>query len=383
MSRRSFGSVRKRRSGRWEARYTHPDTGEMFYRYFITKAEAEDFLSITDSELLRGDWLDPNQASRPIRLWAEDWYGSLRRPRPRTLATYRTAIDKHIVPHLGDVPMVRLSSERVDTWTKELEQAGVGPATVSRAFRVLSMMMGNAVRRRYLRFNPCQEAESPQDPDHRAQVILMPAQVAALAEAMEVHGQQYRSLVLLAAYGGLRWGEVTGLGLQHVDWLRRRVRVERQLHPDGRLDAPKTKAGTRWVDIPSWLCDELSQTVAGRQPTDDTDLLFLSDQGQALNHSNFRQRVWLKARATLPEDMHALRFHDLRHTAVAIYLESGRQAGQPINPKELQLRMGHSSITMTLDRYGHLLDKVEDAVVEAMPSPFLTPAASAEVVELR
>lgn len=376
MSRRSFGSVRKRTSGRWEARYTHPDTGELFYRYFITKAEAEDYLSITDAEFLRGDWLDPNHGAKVVKVWAEDWYQSLRKPRLRTLATYRTAIDRHIVPHLGEVQMGRLSSEMVDAWVRDLEAAGFGPSTVSKAFRVLSMMMGNAVRRRYLRFNPCAEAESPQAPDSRSQVVLTPAQVADLARAVEVFGQQYRAMVLVAAYGGLRWGEVTGLGLQHVDWLRRRVRVERQLHPDGRLDAPKTKAGTRWVDIPSWLCDELSRTVAGRHPTEDTDLLFLSDEGKAINHSNFRQRVWLKAKDTLADDLYDLRFHDLRHTAVAIYLDSGRQAGQPINPKELQLRMGHSSISMTLDRYGHLLDRSEDAVVEAMPSPFLIPAAS-------
>ena len=90
--------------------------------------------------------------------------------------------------------------------------------------------------------------------------------------------------------------------------------------------------GSGCVDIPSWLCGELSRTVAGRKPADDTDLLFLSDEGKGINHSNFRQRVWLKARATLPEELHGLRFHDLRHTAVALYLDSGRKAGEPINP---------------------------------------------------
>ena len=80
-------------------------------------------------------------------------------------------------------------------------------------------------------------------------MVLTPAQVADLARAVEVHSQRYQAVVLVAAYGGLGWGEVTGLGAQHVDWLRRRVRMERQVHPDGRLDAPKTKAGTRWVQI--------------------------------------------------------------------------------------------------------------------------------------
>lgn len=99
------------------------------------------------------------------------------------------------------------------------------------------------------------------------------------------------------------------------------------------------------VDIPSCACDEISRVVAGRQAAEDTGLLFLSDEGRGIHYSHFRLRGWLKARATLPDDR--------------------------------QLRMGHSSITMTLDRCGHLLDQSEAAVVEAMASPFL-PVAPAE-----
>lgn len=77
----------------------------------------------------------------------------------------------------------------------------------------------------------------------------------------------------------------------------------------------------------------------------------------------------------LPPHLHALRFHDLRHTAVALYLAGGEAAGKPVHAKRLQVRMGHSSIQMTLDRYGHLLPQDEDAAVEAMASPFLSPAA--------
>jgi integrase len=72
------------------------------------------------------------------------------------------------------------------------------------------------------------------------------------------------------------------------------------------------------------------------------DLLFLTGEGQRIHPSNFNRRIWRKARNTLPKDVQGVRFHDLRHTAVAVYLESGHQAGQPNNPKELQVRMGHS-----------------------------------------
>ena len=254
--RSSFGSVRQKNKphGNWQARYVHPDTGEAHYRMFTNKTLAGEFLAITQAELLRGEWLDPNEGARPLRLWAENWFASLRKQRPRTLAVYRLAVDKHIVPALGDIPIGRLSPEQVDAWLTEMRaNPRFGDATVNRAYKVLNLMMKVAVQRRYVRFNPCEPVEAPRDP-MREQVILTPAQVADLAEAVEPYGQQYRAMVLLSAYGGLRWGEVTGLGVQQVDWLRRRVRVERQLHPDGRIDEPKSKAGVRWVELPAgWL----------------------------------------------------------------------------------------------------------------------------------
>lgn len=377
MARRSrFGSVRRRPSGKWEARYQQPETKETFYRYFTTSEDAWDFLAITEAEFLKGEWLDPNQGARLLKVWADEWFAGKRSIRQRTREGYEYIVRVHIKPSLGDVPIGRLTAEQVDAWlTKLQENPRLGDSTVKSCYKVLNQIMRLAVQRRYVRFNPC-ETVTPPGESTRDQLFLEPKQVGAIAEAVEKKGQQFRTMVLLAAYGGLRWGELAGLGIQHIDWLKRRVRVERQLHKDGRLEPPKTKAGTRWVEIPSWLCDELATTLALRSPAadlapDHSDLFFLGENGTRLQPSNFTRRIWRPAvEASMPEHLAKLRFHDLRHTAVALYLESGRQAGRPINPKELQVRMGHSSIQMTLDRYGHLLDKVADEVVGAMASPF-------------
>lgn len=382
MSRRDFGSVRRKKNGNYQARYQDAE-GMHHYAVFDTRGEATKHLAKAHADIERGDWYDPREGTTTVGTWADDWLATKRNLAYRTRDGYCYAIKNQIKPLLGTVPLSRLTPERVERWVLDMEAAGCTPSVINRAFKVLGLMMNLAAQRRYVRANPCEPVETP-TLTVRPQLFLTPDQVGAVAEAMGERVAQYRSLVLLAAYGGLRWGEAAGLGVQHVESLRRRVRVERQLHPNGTIDKPKTDAGTRYVDIPPWLCDELARTIAGRRlaatlAPEHRDLVFLSERGQRLHSSNFGRRFWRPVVVdTLPESLHALRFHDLRHTAVALYLQGGEDAGRPINAKRLQVRMGHSSIQMTLDRYGHLLPQDEDAAVAAMPSPFLTPAAGAD-----
>ena len=385
--RRQFGSVRQKTNGKWQARYQDAEGAE-HYAVFNTKGEAGTHLAKAEADLERGDWFDPRAGTTTVEEWADDWFKTKRNLRYRTRTNYGYSIRLQIKPFIGHVPLARLTPERVEVWLVDMEAEGVQPSVAHRAYKVLNLMMKLAVQRRYVRANPCEPVEAP-TLAVRKQLFLTPYEVGAVAEEISKRVPQYRTLVLLAAYGGLRWGELAGLDVGHVDFLRRRVRVERQLHPNGTLDKPKTDAGTRCVDIPAWLADELAVTVAERKPSatlapEHRELLFLTEHGQRLHSSNFGRRLWRPAViAALPERLHTLRFHDLRHTAVALYLQGGEDAGRPINAKRLQMRMGHSSIQMTFDRYGHLLPQDEDAAVNAMPSPFSAPAADAEVVEIR
>jgi integrase len=252
----------------------------------------------------------------------------------------------------------------------------LSPSTEKKALRLFSAMMTLAVRHRRLLFNPCEPVEAPEDKVGEM-LFLTEAQVADLAEALGQHHEPWRALVLLAGYGGLRWGECIGLPLRHVDTLRSRVRVAQQLHKDGRIDEPKTSNSVRTVNLPKWLTDELSTASALREPAPDlpaehTELVFYSRDGTPLVHgSTFNRRWWRPAvEEALPQHLHGLRFHDLRHTAVAIALHSAARSGHPLNALQLQERMGHSSIQMTLGRYGHLFEGHDDKLVEAMTNPF-------------
>jgi integrase len=166
-------------------------------------------------------------------------------------------------------------------------------------------------------------------------------------------------LIRLAAYSGLRAGEIAGLRLRRLDLLGGRVEgAERLTDADGTLVSnATTKSGkVRTVPIPKFIADELAPLLARKTPE---DYVFTSPEGGPLPHSNFYRRLFRPGveRAGLPD---GIRFHDLRHTYAGFLIAEGA------HPKAIMERMGHSSISVTLDRYGHLLPSLEEHLTNAL-----------------
>lgn len=192
--------------------------------------------------------------------------------------------------------------------------------------------------------------------------FLTAAEVAELAAAV---GPAWETLVYTAAYTGLRWGELAGLRPGRVDVGRRTITVVEQLNElSGRLEwgPPKTAAGRRAVSIPSTLADLLAEQLATPMVVR-SGLVFPTPLGEPMRRSNFARRVW--APATMALELDGLRFHDLRHTAVALAISQGA------HPKALQGRMGHSSVTVTLDRYGHLYEGLDGHIADSLDDVLL------------
>jgi hypothetical protein len=147
------------------------------------------------------------------------------------------------------------------------------------------------------------------------------AQVAALASAI---APRYRALILVAAYGGLRWGELVGLRVKRVDLRHGRVTVAEQVSEvNGQLipSPPKTEAGRRTVTLPAVAAVALAEHLAEYAEHGADGLVFPGPEGGYLRRSNFRRRWWL--RATRAAGVEGLRFHDLRHSAATLALAAG------------------------------------------------------------
>ena len=200
--------------------------------------------------------------------------------------------------------------------------------------------------------------------------ILTWSQSVALAEA---HPERLRPLIYLALDSGMRWSELVGLRRGQVDIARRKVRVVEQLI---RLDdrswirqPPKTAAGMRSITISASTAAILERHLATR-PEGADELVFASTVGTPLTQSSYQSHTWKKAKASVGV---TCRFHDLRHTSVALAIASGA------HPKAIQVRMGHSSITVTLDRYGHLFPELDEAIAIAFDEGWTAARAAAGV----
>jgi integrase len=148
------------------------------------------------------------------------------------------------------------------------------------------------------------------------------------------------------------------------------VEVRGVLH----IGPPKTRASRRTVGLPRFVADELAAHLAG--PGDPEHFVFTAPQGGALRVTAFRARVWrLAIRAA---GLDGLRIHDLRHTAVALWIAAGA------NPKEVAARAGHASVSFTLDRYGHLYPEADTALRDRLDALYGTtqPASAGTVVHL-
>ena len=261
MARRTFGTVRKLPSGRWQARYS-TDAGDRITapHTFPTKADAQRWLATVEADIARGTWHDPTLGHTTIAEWADRWLATkLPTVRRATADQYEYILRMHIVPHLGDRELGTFTPADVQAWLGTMHRrSGLAPNTVAKVYRLLKNMLGGAVEVGMIARNPCtiRGAGTERPPEIE---VATPEQVAALADAC---GDHYRALVFVAAYGGLRWGELGGLQRRHVDLGTGVVLVEQKLSEVNgvlEIDAPKTDAGRRSVALPALAVDELER----------------------------------------------------------------------------------------------------------------------------
>jgi integrase len=361
---RSFGTIRKLQSGRWQARYRGPDhLLRSAPSTFVRKSDAARWLALTDAELLGGGWIDPDAGRVPFTDYAAAWISERPGLRPKTIQLYRYLLRAHLQEEFGSRTIASITEADIRRWRADLLSASVSPVTVAKAYRLLKSILATAVEDGLIRRNPCRikgasVERSPERP------VLTVAQVYALAEAV---AQRYRTLVLLACFCGLRWGELAGLQRRDIDCTRKTIRVTRQLcEVAGRppfLASPKSDAGKRLVAIPSMIMPDVRSHLDTLRPEADV-LLFTSPTGKPLRHGNFRRRVWLPALAASGVDIH---LHDLRHTGNGLVAEAGA------NLRELMERLGHSTsraaliyLHSTSERQHMLADEVSARVLSEL-----------------
>jgi integrase len=350
--------TKKLSSGRsaFQVRWRDP-SGREKTKQFARKIDARNFAKTIDHQLVTGDYIDPRAAKTTLDEWWCEWWPaaapSLRSStRDRDERTYRN----HLQPRFGDTPIGRIEHMEIAGLVTALSnEKRLSPSTVHKCHQVLAKCLDAAVASRRLRFNPADGVSLPRIEQEEVR-FLSPREISVLASTID---PRYRALVLFLANTGLRIGEAAALRWGQVDMLRRHIEVlETAVEVRGGiiLNPPKTRAGRRRVPMPTHVCEALGATTS---PNPDPEaLVFPSPQGAMLRVNAFRRRFWVPARKA--SGLKGLRIHDLRHTAVALWIAAGA------TPNEIASWAGHTSVSVVLDRYGHFFDISADRVTSAL-----------------
>jgi Phage integrase central domain len=189
---------------RWDVRY-RDDTRRQRKRSFDRKLDAQRFARSVETDLLRGDWIDPRRAHEPFEQWAASWMATLGNRKPKTRENYESIVSRHLLPRFATTPIGAIDYPRVLAFVADLQQAGAGPGTIRNIRDVLRLVLAFAVRSGALKSNPVAEVEVQRT--GRAEMIFLdPDQIMALAREVtappfEAPGVTGPSLLTFAGQG--------------------------------------------------------------------------------------------------------------------------------------------------------------------------------------
>ena len=342
--RRTFGTVRKQRSGRFQASYLDK-TGERHLApvTFATKGDAAAWLDMRHAELLEYRW-KPAPPPEPERVtfgdYAKGWLAE-REIKPRTRSEYQRLLDRALTPAFGDAELMLITSANVRDWYRTLDPGK--PTERAHTYQLLRAILNGAVQDEVIVANPCKvrAAGNVKRAHH-----IEPATLDDLAAIVAGMPERLRLAVLLGAWLAMRYGEIAELRRHDVDTARGVVRVRRGVTwPDGKptIGSPKTQAGNRDVHVPPHLAPALAEHLTKHTGPAADALLFPAARGGHMHPRTFG-KAFNTARTAAGRP--GLRFHDLRHTGAVMAAQAGATLA------ELQGRLGHSTASAAM-RYQH------------------------------
>ncbi len=379
---RGEGSLRKRSDGRWEGRYTagrDPETGKLIYRNVLARTQAEcksklreamKNMQLAPEEVLSKAVEEPTQPAvhYTTEEWLRTWFEVYSKPniREATQDQYTNFLEKHLIPDIGDIPLDKLTSLRLQKLDQDLrthgkvsqnKNAGTGLSqkTVRNIHMMLHVALEQAVKEGLISKNPTDNCIAPKV-EKKEMKVIQPEKIGAYLQAAA--DRNVLPMFYLELTSGLRRGELLALLWSDLDIDQRTISVNKSVagrHGELKVSAPKTRHSIRKVVIPQQAVDLLIQEHALHP---DNPYMFPSPVTGTMYHPDAAGRIHKKL---LQESgIENVRFHDLRHTFATIALQNG------VDVKTLSHMLGHFSSGFTLDTYTHVTAKMQQEAAEKM-----------------
>jgi integrase len=344
-----MATIRKnpKRGDRYEVRWFDPETGRRPSKLFDSSREAKRFANRIGRSVDDGTYIDPDAGKLTFKSYAEEWRAR-QVHRASTAEQVESNLRLHVYPRIGARPLGSLRNSDLQSLVKALD-AKLSPSTVAVVFSWVASILKSAAADK-LPVPSTANVKLPRVTRGRV-VPLEPEVVAALADKIP---ERYQAAIVLGAGSGVRISEALGLTVDRVDFLNRRLTVDRQLtRKGGRLPVfgpVKSKDNRpRTIPVGEVVIDALAQHLARYGPGPE-GLIFTTRYGGPVRHTTWSDN-WRSAADGLDVDGG---FHALRHFYASTLISAG------CSVKEVQERLGHTSAAMTLDIYSHLWPSDED-----------------------
>lgn len=342
----------------WQATYKD-QTGRRRSKQFVRKKDADAWLIQVAGEVRSGVHT-PESTSITIREAASLWLESVRDHdrEPTTIAAYEQHVRLHIAPRCGDLKLSQLTAPRVrsllDQWLKDLSR----PMAL-RVFRSFKAILSDSQERGLVaqnvalavRVRNSKREKAKASPPSKAELRAI---LAAAGRSDDIKG---RALIELAISSGMRASEIRGLAWAQIDLQNATVTVVQRADARGTIGPPKSAAGYRTIPIPTRVVSALREWKLAC-PSHRLGLVFPSARGNVLSHGIMAKShlspILVSAGVTKGDGSVAkYSAHIFRHAAASLWIEQG------LNPKRVQTLVGHGSIQVTFDTYGHLFEQAE------------------------
>ncbi|WP_148615126.1 site-specific integrase [Nocardioides rubriscoriae] len=362
-------------SPRYVVNYRDPE-GRQRRKTFRRKAEAAAFRNTVEADKLRGTYLDVDAGRISFRAYAEGWLDS-RTFSPLTYEATELRLRLHVFPTLGHLELRQIKPSTIQKLLRSMEMAETYRRVI---FSNVSAIFSAAVDDDMIAKNPCKASSVTRPATSRRKVVPWPTEwVSSMHDALP---PQYRIAVTLGSGLGLRQGEVFGLAVEDVDFLRGVVEVRRQVKVFGgnRLVFGLPKGDkTRTVPLPESVATELSNHLAtyprrsitlpwGTPQADkksSAGLILTTRERSALNRNYFNTRLWKPGQAHVGiEQSRDNGMHALRHWYASVLLDAGESI------RAVSEYLGHSDPGFTLRTYTHLMPSSTERTRAAVDAAF-------------
>jgi integrase len=348
---RSWTDQRGQQHQAWLVDY-RDSAGKRRAKQFARKKDAEAWATQAAYQVSQGTHT-PDSVSITFRKAAEQWVERARREglEPTTIAAYDQHVRLHLNPLCGDVKLSQLSTPMVEGYRDKLVDKLSRPMAI-RVLRSLTSIMAEAQRRGQVAQNVAVAVRVKRQQRQRPKASIPPKATlkTLLAASQASEDRQAAPLVMLGIFAGLRASELRGLSWRQLDLKAATVTVDQRADAKGNIGAPKSVASRRTVPLPAGAVKALKEWKLACKPSA-LDLVFPSVAAKVMSHRYMSLNVLSPLLKRIgAED---LTLHDLRHAAASLWIE------QRVEPKRVQTWLGHHSIQVTFDTYGHLFEAVE------------------------